>query len=595
MHNDLLIALTLVIGLGVGAQLIAWRTGLPSILLLLMAGLIAGPLTGILDINRLLGDLLFPIVSLSVAIILFEGGLSLRLSEIREDVAVVYRLIIIGTLVTWLVTALAARVFLGLHIRLSLLLGAVLVVTGPTVIIPLLQQIRPRVRLSHILRWEGIIIDPVGALLALLVFEGVLLSTTESRVAVVVSTTLRTVVIGVAGGWVFARIMTELYSRTIVPVNLQNAATIMFIIISFTISNVIQPESGLATVTAMGFFMANQNRTDTRHIIEFKENLQILLIAILFVLLSARLELASLMVFRWGAIWFLIAIIVIRPVVTFIATIGSGLTWRDKVFLGWMAPRGIVAASVASLFAVELAEEGFAYDDPDLLVSYTFEIIITTVVLYGLTAGLVARWLNVTERYPQGVLLLGAQEWARRIGIELSELGFRVIMADSNPGNILASQRDNLETYQGNILAESVIDDIDLGGVGRLLAMTPNSEVNSLASVRFSGVFNRSEVYQLASRQDENDISQELSGRQLFGDDVTYDYINQLIANGAQIETLAVDDVPVAEAQLRNGMLPLFSVTQDQELNVWTNAEPPPLNPGDRVIALAKPDDASKA
>lgn len=502
MHNDLLVGIALVTFLGIASQLIAWRVGIPSILLLLGIGIVSGPVTGVLDVNALLGDLLFPAVSLSVAIILFEGGLGLRIEDLKEDARVVWQLIIIGVPVTLLLTTGSAMIFLDLGFELALLLGAVLVVTGPTVIIPLLKQIRPEARVGHVLRWEGIVIDPVGATLAVLVFEEILVLSPQEGIAVFFITLARTLIIGGAGGWLAAQVMIFLYSRYIVPFSLQNPASLMFVIVAFTASNVLQAEAGLVTVTVMGFVMANQKRVDVRHIVEFKENLQILLISLLFILLAARLRPENLTSLGWGVIPFLIVMILVtRPLSVYLSTIGSGMSWQERLFIGWMAPRGIVAAAVSSIFAEELAQEGFTINDPELLVSYTFAVIITTVTLYSLTAGHVARALNLTEKFPQGVLIVGAQSWARKIAAELQNMGFRVIVADSNSSHIQAAQQQALETYYGNILSEIVLDDLDFGGVGRMLALTPNHEVNSLASLHFRNVFDKEEVYQLPDRK----------------------------------------------------------------------------------------------
>ncbi len=590
MHNDLLATLALVTFLGIASQLIAWRVGVPSILLLLAIGIIAGPLTGWVNVNGLLGDLLFPIVSLSVAIILFEGGLSLRLGELRQDIQVVWRLILVGVPFTWLVTAASAYFILGLHVETALLLGAVLVVTGPTVIIPLLKQIRPAARVSSILRWEGIVIDPVGAVLAVLVFEEILVSSATDRITVFIATLIRTIIIGGVGGWLAAQFMIGLYNRYIVPYSLQNPATLMFVIVAFTLSNLLQAESGLVTVTVMGFFMANQNRVDLRHIIEFKENLQVLLISLLFILLAARLQVDALQIIGWEVVAFIAVIIFItRPLSVYLATIGSGFNWRERLFIGWMAPRGIVAAAVSSIFAVELSREGFTADDPELLVSYTFAVIIATVTIYSLTAGLLARLLNLTERYPQGVLMLGAQSWARRIGGELQRLGFRVIMADSNPSHIQAAQQQDLETYYGNILSEVVLDELNLGGVGRLLALTPNHEVNSLASLHFRAVFDKDEVYQLVSNNGTEKISGNLSGRGLFGADVTYDHINRRFQEGAEVATHDVEDDEQAQQIISTGQTPLFVVRKNHQLDVWTVDTTPAIEAGDKIVTITTP------
>lgn len=586
MHNDLLASIALVFFLGIASQLVAWRFQFPSILLLLGIGLVAGPGLGIVDVNHVFGELLFPLVSISVAIILFEGGLSLRLSDLRDVGWVVINLIIIGVPVTWLLSAGAAYYFLNMGLELSLLLGAVLVVTGPTVIIPLLKQIRPTARIGSILRWEGIVIDPVGAILAVLVFEEILATSAGEGLAIFITTLLETILIGFAGGWVIAQLMIVLFSRYIIPYPLQNPATLMFVIVAFTVSNLLEPESGLVTVTMMGFVMANQNRVDTRHIVEFKENLQVMLISLLFVLLAARLQPETLAMLDWRTLLFVAVIIFIaRPLSAVLATLGSGLSWRERVFIGWMAPRGIVAAAVSSIFAAELMAEGF--EDANQIVAYTFAVIISTVAVYSLTSGWLAQSMNLAEHSPQGILMLGGQAWARQVGLAVKDLGFRVVMADSNLRNILDAQSEGLETYYGNILSDVVLDDLDLGGIGRLLAMTPNHEVNSLASLHFQAVFGKTEVYQLVSDTPDGEIARNLSGRQLFSPNVTYNYVNDCYTDPSCVQIIDVSDPATLQARITQDLIPLFVVSNNQQqLHVWTADVPPALTVGSKLIAL---------
>lgn len=432
MHDDLLVGLAVVITLSISAQWLAWRTKLPSILLLLTFGISAGSFLEIVDTDKLMGDLLFPVVSLSVAIILFEGGLTLRLDDLPEIGRVIRNLITLGVIITWFISTIAARLFLDLDWSLALLLGAILVVTGPTVVIPLLNQIRPSGRASSILRWEGIIIDPVGAVLAVLVFEEIIVG--DNQVLIAGWGLIKTVLIGGIIGWGSARLMIEAFSRYWVPDNLQNPVVLTTITAAFAASNTLQAESGLLTVTIMGILMANQKRFDVIHIVEFKENLQVLLISSLFILLGARLDLDALTHLGLGAIFFLLTIMFIaRPISVWVSTYHSDLNWREKLFISWMAPRGIVAAAVASIFSLELADHG--YEGAELLVPLTFSVIIGTVAIYGLTAGFLAKQLGLIKDN-QGVLIIGAHGWSRKIALALQNAGIRVKLVDTNSQNI---------------------------------------------------------------------------------------------------------------------------------------------------------------
>jgi NhaP-type Na+/H+ or K+/H+ antiporter len=585
LHEELLISLALVITLSVGAQWIAWRVSLPSILVLLAIGIIAGPITHALDTDELLGELLFPVVSLSVAIILFEGGLSLRLNDLREIGAVVWNLITIGVAITWVVGAVAARILLDLDWSLSLLIGSVLVVTGPTVVLPLLNQIRPSARVSSILRWEGIVIDPVGAVLAILVFEEILNG--EGHVLLVAWGLIKTVLIGGVFGFVGAQFLLSAFIRLRVPDSLQISTVLMTVIATFTISNVLQAESGLLTVTVLGVNLANQTRFDIRHIVEFKENLQVLLISSLFILLGARLDFDTFSQLGFNVVVFVIVMIVIaRPVSVWVSTLRSGLTWREKLFISWMAPRGIVAASVASVFALGLADQDVEH--AEVLVPLTFTVIIVTVTLYGLTAGLLAKHLGLLEEKAQGALIIGAHGWARHLASEIQQAGFRVIMTDTNYHHVRRAQASGLEVFHTNILNEAVIQEIDLSGIGRLLALTPNDEVNSLASIRFKSIFGEEEVFQLPRREggyEQESISLRYGGKNLFGPNVTYDYISQKLGAGAKIMSARVD-----EALIQSGNLdlvePLFVITGEGNLQVQATKSPPNIRRDSLLICL---------
>ena len=394
--------------LGIGAQWLAWRVRIPAILLLLSFGIVAGQAaTGVLDPDKLFGDLLLPGVSLAVAVILFEGGLSLQFRELRALGGVIIALLTIGSLTAGVLTALAARWSLGMAWETAILLGAILIVTGPTVIGPLLRHLRLSGNVAAILRWEGIVIDPIGASLAVLVFEAILAS---SRLKALEAVLIELAVILVCGGLtglVAGALLVLSLARRWVPDHLETAVTLMFVIGAFTVSNLIQDESGLLTVTIMGVALANQRWVSVQHLLHFKEQLSVLLISVLFIVLSSRLGCEHFKDLNLGSVIFVLALfLVVRPASVFLSTLGSRLNWRERLFLAWMAPRGIVAASVASVFALELASVDRS--PARGLVPITFLVIVSTVAVYGLTAGWLAIRLGLIHPNPQGVLLVGA-------------------------------------------------------------------------------------------------------------------------------------------------------------------------------------------
>lgn len=593
-----LIGIASVIALGIGAQWLAWRIHLPSILLLLVVGFVAGPITGFLHPDELFGDLLLPVVSIAVAIILFEGGLSLSLRELREVGSVFLRLISLGALVTWGASAALAWLVFGLSPSLALLLGAILVVTGPTVIMPLLRHLRPRRRVGNTLKWEGIVIDPVGAILAVLVFE-VILATSDPGEATGVAAlgVLKAIGGGGAIGLVGAGGLVVALRRYWVPDFLQNPVTLMAAVLAYTAANHVQPESGLLAVTIMGVVLANQRAVTVKHIVEFKENLRVLLIAVLFIVLAARLPLASVTQIGLQALVFVgLLILVVRPLTVALCTIGSRLSWRERVFVGWMAPRGIVAAAVSSLFALRLAEAGYA--GAESLVAITFAVITGTVAVYGLTAGPLARRLGVADPNPQGALIIGAQPWAQEIAQALREEGYLVRLVDDNWSQIAEARQAGLETFYVGVLQEYVFDEIDLDGVGRLLALTSNDEVNALAALHFMEVFGRSEVFQLPppriSESEGTDqlLPKHLRGRLLFAESATCAELERRLAEGAMIKrTPLTQEFNYAAFRDHYGQsaIPMFAVRRSGRLAVIATDVQTVPEPGDTLIALVDP------
>jgi NhaP-type Na+/H+ or K+/H+ antiporter len=594
MGENLLIGIATIIVLGIGAQWIAWRLGLPAILLLLVCGFLAGPGTGIINPDRLFGDLLSPIVSVSVAVILFEGGLSLRFSELREIRTTVLSLVTVGVLVSWIVSAAAAYYLFGIDYRIAVLLGAILVVTGPTVIIPLLRDIKPAGKVGSIIKWEGIVIDPIGALLAVLVFEAMLAGGMEKVTQQVGFNVLKSLVTGGVAGFAAAQFLILVLRRRWVPDFLQNGVSLMTVIAVFTISNYVQSESGLITVTVMGVLLANQKHVDVKHIMEFKETLRVLFIASLFIILAARFTAEEVKnVANVGSLLFLgVLFFVARPLSVFLSTVGSGLNLKDKVFLSWMAPRGIVAAAVSSVFALKLAQAGFS--QAEYLVNITFLVITATVTVYGITAYPLSKYLDIARPNPQGILIVGAHTWARAIASFLQESGYQVVMVDSNWSNVATARQEGLKTYYENVLQEDVHENIDFDGIGKLLALTPNDEVNSLAALHFVEQFGRSHVYQLSRQSRTREVSEEtipkhLSGRLLFTPDATYSNLSKRFGSGAVIKKTPLTaefGLDAFKKLYGDKAMLMFLIKESGELLVFAHDNPPVPQPGQQIVAL---------
>ncbi|WP_336354949.1 sodium:proton antiporter [Pseudomonas granadensis] len=529
-----------------GCQWLAWRLKLPAILFLLLTGILVGPVLGWLDPQEMFGPLLMPLVSLAVALILFEGSLTLHLSEWKEIGSVVHRLVTVGAISTWIVIAVATHVLLGFDWMLAILFGSLTLVTGPTVIVPMLRVVRPKASIANILRWEGIVIDPIGALLAVVVYSFIIASAEGQGLKQSLFTFGGVIVCGAAfgivGGWVLGTVI----RRQWLPEYLHNLASLAAVLGIFIAANAVMHESGLLAVTLMGMWLANMKGVDVRHILHFKENLSVLLISGLFILLAARLDLNALIGLGPLVLILLLVIqLVARPLNVLLSTAGSSLSWRERALLCWIAPRGIVAAAVSAIFAIRLDAAG--HEGALLLVPLTFAVIIGTVVLQSATARPLARLLNVAEPAPSGFLIVGANGPARELGKSLQQLGSRVLLTDSSWENIRAARMEGLPTYFGNPASQHADAHLDLVGLGHLLALSPSGELNTLAAMRFRHDFGHQRLFGLASghesrRSDKHRASLEHRGNQLGSEALTYSKLAGQMGQGAELYSTTLTD-----------------------------------------------------
>ncbi len=568
---------------GAACQWLAWRTRLPAILFLLLTGLLAGPVSGLLEPDVLFGDLLFPLVSLAVAVILFEGSLTLRLEDVRGLEQVVRRLVGVGSLISGATAALAAHWLVGFDWPLAALFGAIMVVTGPTVIVPMLRTVRPSAAVANVLRWEGIVIDPLGALFTVLVFEIIVASQAALGHAALMF--LRIMLVGTLSGLAAGWLLGTALRHYRIPEYLHNVAVLNAVVTTFVLANLLAEEAGLLAVTLMGIVLANMRGVPVHGILDFKESLSMLLISALFVLLAARIDLADFALLGWGALGVLAALQFIgRPLKVLAATWGSELNWRERILIAWIGPRGIVAAAIAALFALHLEEMGMA--QATLVVPLTFTIIVGTVMLQGLTARPLAQLLGVAEPEPRGILIAGANGVARAVASALQERGFPVLLADADLRNINAARMAGLPTFYGHPLSEYADRKLELVGIGRLLALTPEPEQNALTTLRYARELGVNNVFLIARGPDtEPDARRHLStrhsGRALFSADTSYEALAGRLAAGERIhatrlsESFAIEDLyHTAKMQA----LPLFAVDPQGLLHVYSVEQP--LQPG---------------
>ncbi|WP_309387094.1 cation:proton antiporter [Cerasicoccus frondis] len=571
-----------IIALGAIAQWLGWRLKIPAILLLLGTGFIVGPVTGLLNPDDVLGDLLFPIVSAAVAIILFEGGLTLKFSDLREAGVTIVRLVSLGVVMTWGLTFVLAKFFLGFNGMLSALFAALLTVTGPTVIGPMLRTIRPRGKVKYMAKWEGILNDPIGVILAVLVFEVLIANQGGGHGhghmedmgsgAIVMVGIAKTLAIGVVFSALSGGLLLGLVKLKLLPEFLHNFVVLALVLGSFGVSNHLQEESGLLTVTLFGVLMANQKLFDVRHITAFKENLQILLISMLFILLAARVAPETVDAINISSVLFVVSLIVIvRPAAVMVSTIGSGTSWKERVLLMMLAPRGIVAVALTSLFTLKLADAGV--EDADKMMAVMLLVVVGTVGFYGLLAAPLSSRLGLSNLDPQGVLFVGAHDWAIGMAAELKKVGGDVVLIDSNRFHVHRARRHELTAHPGNVFSEEFLEELDFSNIGHAVALTANDEVNAFAQTTLREYIERADIYHLLPEKNTNpQDNQSKKMNPLFADDATYSFFEMQLASGATFEHITLRenfDMSAFDEEYGARAVLLFCVEEEGDVRIF--------------------------
>lgn len=508
-----MLELASIIILGILAQWVAWRMRVPAILPLILIGLCVGPLsTLVLESGEKLiqpiydaneerglfpGAYLFYFVSLAIGIILFEGGLTLKRKEIREVGAAIGRLITIGSIITFIGAGFAAHFLMNLNWSISFLFAALIIVTGPTVIAPILQNVPLNRNVSTVLKWEGILIDPLGALAAVLMYEFILSGqggfefTSHALIEFI-----QIILTGLALGSLAAWLLAYMIKHDLIPHFLLNVFTLALVLLVFVMSDLLAHESGLLTVVVMGTVLGNLEVPRLKEILSFKESLSVLLISILFILLAANINIEDLQLLQdIRCLWlFLVVVFVLRPLGVFISTGNAGLSFREKVFISWVGPRGIVAAGIASLFGIRLLGE---VPDAEYITPLVFMIVLGTVLLNATTAKPLAKLLNVIQDSSNGILIVGAHKAARVIARYLQENNRHVVLVDSSEENIKLADMDGLEAFQANIFTDTLDEQYELLDMGYLIAMTSSQEVNRYAVRKYHKLFGELGTFRL--------------------------------------------------------------------------------------------------
>jgi NhaP-type Na+/H+ or K+/H+ antiporter len=579
--DDVLLGLGLVTVAAVGSQLVAARLRLPAIVVLLPAGFLLGIATDDVHPDRLLGPLYQPFVSVAVGVILFEAGLRLSFAEVEAAMRrLVARLVGVGVLVTWAgVAAAAALIFSGLGPRVPLLIGAILVVSGPTVVMPLLAFVRPTPAVRSLLTWEGVLVDPVGALLGVLVFHaarsgasGRFWQPGEMLASIAVG-----LAVGAAGAgvlWVLLRDAQRTAPRQAVP------AVLMTIVAALVAADLLREDAGFVAVTVMGMALANQREIDVSLMLEFQGTLVQLLIGVLFVLIAASVSPADVRAVLPGAI-VLVAVmaLVIRPLAVALATWRSPLRRPERAFVAWMAPRGIVAGATASAFGLELQQ--LHVPGAEKILPIVFVTIFGTVVLYGLTAAPVARLLGVATGGGTLVLIVGGNPAARAIAEALTRAGLRVRLWVGRSDEEAAARAAGLEADRGRMLVDALSREVELEEVTDAVLLTGDDDFNALAAVVLRTELGHGRVYRVAPSPHEGHLMPPAAEAGILaGGELTFAELGRLLDDGARIM-----DQPAAGSRF-NGSLPLFVVTAGGTLTGVTGERPPEPRPDDTVIAL---------
>ena len=601
-----------IIILGILAQWFAWKFKLPAILPLILIGLLVGPIATLIsadgtsyiqpiwDGTRGLfpGENLFYFVSLAIGIILFEGGLTLKRDEVSKVGPAIIKLISIGAGVTFVGAGVATHYLIELNWPLSFLFAALIIVTGPTVISPILRNIPLKKDVSAVLKWEGILIDPIGALAAVLVYEFIVVGGDFGYSKQAVMEFGKILLIGFSFGLSGGYALYFSIKRRWVPHYLLNVVALSVVLMVFIQSDLFAHESGLLAVVVMGMFLGNSNLPNLKELLYFKESLSVLLISILFILLSANIQIDDLrLIYNWQTAALLgVVIFVLRPLSVFLSTMGSTLKFNEKLFISWVGPRGIVAAGIASLFGTRLVVLGVP--NAEYITPLVFSVVLVTVLLNATTARFFASLVGVFLKSSNGVLIIGASKLSRLIASYLQKNGRQVVLVDSNQANIIQAQALGLEAFSINIYADDLTANAELNTIGYLLALTGSAEINQQAISRLSPSFGQTGTFRLMSPE-EKQKGVNLDNPQYFSNAHDYVTLDEVARQHPSIQ-----EIPISSQKqflniwgvLKNNQqtVPLFLKRSDGFLDLINAPNNTEVGPGSHLVYLGKPQDVEE-
>ncbi|MCO4821689.1 MAG: sodium:proton antiporter [Flavobacteriaceae bacterium] len=601
-----------IIILGILAQWVAWRFKIPAILPLILIGLLVGPIAAeflsedgakwiepIWNGKKGLfpGDGLYYFVSLAISIILFEGGLTLKRSEIKNVGPVITKLITLGSTITFIAAGVLAHFIFDLSWQVSFLFSALIIVTGPTVITPILRNIPLKKDVSTVLKWEGILIDPIGALVAVLVFEFISVEGDSGFTKTALIEFGKIVLFGTTFGFTFAHALAFAINKKFIPHYLLNVVSLSVVLLVFVESEIMAHESGLLAVVVMGMVLGNGKLENIKELLYFKESLSVLLISILFILLSANINIEDLMlIYTWKtAVLFVLVVFFVRPLAVFLSTSKSNLKFNEKLFISWVGPRGIVAAGIASLFGSKLMKQGVA--GAEYITPLVFMIVLGTVLLNATTARLFAKIVGVFLNKSDGILIVGASKISRLLGHYLEKNDRHVVLIDSNPINIKKANEIGLEAFNTNIYSETLSDNIELNDIGYLMALTGNSEINKYAINKFSKEFGENGSFRLVTKAEMlDDKNNPKEG--LFSHTDDYNSLYELTVKYPSIHEIKLESrnhyLKLIEiTNNEKDIIPLFVKDPDGEIHIISsyNKQIEDIEKGSGLVYLGKPFD----
>lgn len=582
---------------GVAAQWLAWRFRLPAIVLMLAAGLILGPVTGLFVPERDIGSLVQPMISLAVAVILFEGGLTLNFDKLADARPAVRRLVYVGAPLGWLMSTLALVYGAGLSWPSSIVFGGIMIVTGPTVIAPLLRTAKLRSRPAQILQWEAIVNDPLGALAAVLALGTVtvLYSNLPAGQALgqFVLGTLFAVALGVAGGW----LLVNAFRRGWVPEYMKVPVLFVSVLAVFAVADSILHESGLLAVTVMGLVIANADLPSYQELYRFKEHATILLVSGVFILLAAGIKFETLAQLNWGraTLFLILVVFVARPVTVLVSLIGTNLTWKEKILIALTGPRGVVLVAVSGVFAERLVALGI--DDGADIAPLAFVLVLVTVVLHGFTLKPLAQRLGLTSGEKPGLLIVGGSLFATGLAKALDNADVDVLVTDTNRDRLRTARAAGVQTFYGDILGEAAEHNVEFIAYSAILAASDNDAYNTLVATDLGPEFGRDTIWQVSRHKEDrarHALPSQLGGQSIAGNRTLAQYL-ELLADGWIFRTTRLTEEYTLEKwrAAREGAVPLV-VVQNGDLWFVEDEEKLEGKPGTRIVSLLPPEVAEK-